>query len=59
MLIISTDYKFWGKNVQHLSKVKKSRQVLTRLLQLVGDDTTYEVRLGRPQGGHQVVKLFL
>lgn len=32
---------------------------LTRLFQLVGDDTTDEVRLGRPQSGHQVVKLFL
>lgn len=34
-------------------------QVLTGLLQFVGNDTTYEVRLGGPQSGHQVVKLFL
>lgn len=34
-------------------------KLLTRLFQLVGDDTTYEVRLGGPQSGHQVVKLFL
>lgn len=41
-------------------KVNKLKKVaLTRLLQLVGDDTTYEVRLGRSQSGHQVVKLFL
>lgn len=50
---------FWEKNVQQISKVKNSCKVLTGLLQLVGDDTTYEVRLGRPQGVHQVVKLFL
>lgn len=29
----------------------------TRLLQLVGDDATDEVGLGRTQGGHQVVQL--
>lgn len=32
---------------------------LTRRLGLVGDDTTDEVRLGTPQGGHQVVQLLL
>lgn len=31
----------------------------TGLLQLVGNDTTDEVRLGGSQGGHQVVQLFL
>lgn len=31
----------------------------TGLFQFVGDDTTDEVRLGGPQGGHQVVQLFL
>lgn len=30
-----------------------------RLLQLVGNDATHEVRLGRAQSGHQVVKLLL
>lgn len=35
------------------------KRILTRLFQLVGDDTTYEVRLGGSQSGHQVVKLFL
>lgn len=31
----------------------------SRLLQLVGDDATHEVRLGGPQSRHQVVQLFL
>lgn len=31
----------------------------TGLFQFVGNDTTDEVRLGGPQGGHQVVQLFL
>lgn len=31
----------------------------TWLFQFVGDDTTYEVRGSRSQGGHQVVQLFL
>lgn len=30
-----------------------------RLLQLVGDDATDEVRLSGPQGGHQVIQLLL
>jgi hypothetical protein len=36
-----------------------TRALLTWLFQLVGDDTTDEVRLGAPQSGHQVVQLLL
>lgn len=46
----------WGKEMR---EGRWRATNLTRLLELVGDDTTNEVRLSRVQSLHQTVQLFL